>query len=119
MILIGSRALILRAPHLLLRRPEDFDFISTMPEFEKWLSENESIVNPKKVYPETSGLHFNKMIIEGNSNIEFEIIQSEKSSGVLAELIKNDPDTLETSFGLVPSIDLLFTIKASHKYLRN
>lgn len=119
MILIGSRALILRAPHLLVRSPSDFDFVCTMPEFEGWLSENKNLVKPKKVYAETSGLHFQKMIIEGDSNCEFEIIQPEKSSSVLAELVKNDTDTLETSFGSVPSVDLLFTIKSSHKYLKN
>lgn len=119
MILVGSRALALRAPHLLTRRPEDFDFVSTMPEFNKWRIENEDKIKPEKVYLETSGLHFNKMIIEGDSNCEFEIIQPEKSSGVLAELVKNDPNTLDTSFGMVPTIDMLFTIKASHKYLRN
>ena len=119
MILIGSRALLLRAPNLLLRNPQDFDFICTMPEFDKWLNANENLVKPKKIYPETSGTHFQKMIIEGDSNCEFEIIQPEKSSAILASLVESDSDTLETSFGLVPSVDLLFTIKSSHKYLKN
>lgn len=118
MILIGSRALVLRAPHLLMRKPEDFDFVCTMPEFEAWLANNEDKLGEKKVYPENN--HYaSKMIIEGSSNCEFEIIQPDKSSGLLAELVKADKDTIETNFGLVPSLDMLFTIKASHKYLRN
>lgn len=118
MILIGSRALMLRAPNLLLRKPEDFDFICTMPEFAKWYGENSDRLNIKKYYSET-GLHFNKMIIEGDSNCEFEIIQSHKSSGLLNKIVLNSPDTIETSFGLIPNLDLLFTIKSSHRYLRN
>ena len=116
MILIGSRALVLRAPHLLLRQPEDFDFVCTMPEFDKWLSDNGDKLKIEKVYPERDG---QKMIIEGDSNCEFEIIQPNTSSALLAELVKNAADTLETSFGLVPNTDILFTIKSSHKYLKN
>lgn len=118
MILVGSRALMLRAPRLLLRKPQDFDFICTMSEFDKWYSENSASLNVKKFYSET-GLHFNKMIVEADSNCEFEIIQEHKSSGLLNKIVRNSPDTIETSFGLVPSLDMLFTIKASHKYLKN
>lgn len=123
MILIGSRALLLRAPQLLIRKPQDFDFVCTINEFDKWLEENSHILSPCEIYPQTSG-NFSKMIVESladgsTSNCEFEIIQANKSSSLLAQIIKDDPDTLETSFGLVPSIDMLFTIKASHKYLKN
>jgi len=113
---------MLRAPHLLTRAPEDFDFICTMPEFEAWLAANKDKVKPTKIYSETSGIHFNKMIVEGSSNCEFEIVQPGKSSGMLVELVKTAQkynDALDTPFGLVPSLDLLFTIKSSHKYLRN
>lgn len=116
MILIGSRALLLRNSSLLLRKPSDFDFVCTMPEFEIWLDTNKEKVKPKKVYSENDG---NKIIIEGGSNCEFEIIQPGKSSELLAELVKSDADAFSTSFGLVPSIDMLFTIKSSHKYLKN
>jgi len=123
MILIGSRALAIRAPHLLTRQPNDFDFICTMSEFEQWYNENKELVMPCEVYPEVSG-NFSKMIIESltkgaTTNCEFEIVQPHKSSELLCSLVKSDPNTIETDFGLVPSIDVLFTIKASHKYLRN
>jgi len=112
MILVGSRALMLRAPQLLLRKPEDFDFVCTMSEFDAWLANNKSHLGSTKIYPEK-----NKMIVEGNSNCEFEIISPGSSAELLAELVKTD--SLETSFGLIPTIDMLFTIKSSHKYLRN
>ncbi len=111
MIIIGSRGLALRAPQLLTRPTEDFDFVCSKIEFDKWLQVNESKVKPKKIYEEGD-----KIIIEGSSNCEFEIIKPGHSSELLAELIKNDKDTIETLFGLVPTLDLLFTIKDSHKY---
>lgn len=118
MILIGSRALLLRAPQLLTRQPADFDFVCTQLGFELWLKDNEDKIRPQKIYAEDSE-HFHKIIVIGNSNCEFEIIQPGKSSELLFWLVKDDPDTLATDFGLVPNIDMLFTIKSSHKYLKN
>lgn len=114
MIIVGSRALALRAPSLLHRKPNDFDFVCTKEEFNSWMDKNGHKVNPKKVYPEK-----NKMIVEGDSNCEFELIEKDSSSEMLEQLVKTDHDTFETSFGLVPSLDMLFTIKSSHKYLKN
>jgi len=114
MILIGSRALALRAPHLLMRRPKDFDWVCTKEEFDQWMEKFSHKINPSKVYPEK-----NKMIVEGSINCEFEIIESNTSSEVLAKLVYSDPETLDTPFGMVPNLDLLFCIKASHRYLKN
>lgn len=113
MILLGSRALALRAPHLIKRDCVDFDFVCTMDEFNSWMDTTSHKVNPTKTYelPE-----FNKMIVEGSTNCEFEIITPGKSSESLANLVYNDPNSIETSFGFVPSLDTLFTIKDSHKY---
>lgn len=116
MILVGSRALALRAPYLLTRAPNDFDFVCTIDEFDTWLKQNETKVKPTKVYSELGG---RKMIVEGSSNVEFEIVQPNSSAKMLVELVSNTKDTLETSFGLVPNLDMLFTIKSSHKYLKN
>lgn len=119
MILIGSRALILRAPNLLPRKPEDFDFVCTLDEYAKWLDENwNNIGEPKKAYS-LDNHYLLKEIIEGVPNCEFEIIQEGKSSALFDEIVRNSPDTIETSFGLVPNLDILFTLKASHKYLKN
>jgi hypothetical protein len=116
MILIGSRALALRAPQLLFRQPKDFDFVCTKEEFDHWMETTSAKVNPTKVYPEMNG---KKMIVEGSTNCEFEMILPDTSTEMLSKLVSEAKDTLETPFGLVPNVDMLFAIKASHKYLRN
>jgi hypothetical protein len=116
MLLIGSRALMLRASYLLKRKPLDFDFICTKDEFDSWLIANEHKVEAKKIYPLKDG---SKMIIEGNVNCEFDIITPGSTNEMFARLAENDPESIKTSFGLVPNLDLLFTLKTSHRYLKN
>lgn len=116
MILIGSRALSLRAGQLLTRKPLDFDFVCTMEEYEQWMDKNSSKLNPTKIYPEKGG---QKMIVEGATNCEFEIITPGTSTEMLRNLVEGSPESIETSFGWVPSLDMLFTLKSSHKYLKN
>lgn len=113
MILIGSRALALRAPHLLRRKPVDFDWICTREEYDGWLRDHSHKVNPKKIYAEGK----NKQIVEGDTNCEFEIVEPGSSSERLANIAREDG--VDTAFGLVPSLDMLFTLKASHRYLKN
>lgn len=115
-VLIGSRALQLRAPHILNRKCVDFDFICTMDEYDEWMKNNSHKLNPTKIYPIMDG---KKMIVEGSTNCEFEIIKPGSSAEMIRDIVKNDPTTINTSFGMVPSFDMLFTIKASHKYLKN
>lgn len=116
MILIGSRALMLRAPKLLRRKPVDFDFVCTMDEFNAWVDKNGSKIGITKIYPEDND---KKMIIEGSTNCEFEIIREGSSSEMLRNLVEGAADSIETPFGWVPNVDMLFTIKKSHRYLRN
>lgn len=59
------------------------------------------------------------MIVEGKTNCEFEIIEDGKSSAILQKLVEGNSESFETPFGWVPTFDLLFTIKQSHRYLRN
>lgn len=118
MIMIGSRALAFVAPRLLTRKLSDFDFICTKSEFDCWLELNKNLINPTKIYSENND-HFQKMIVCGDTNCEFEIIQDGKSSQLFNELVKNSSDTIDTEFGLIPNLDLLFTLKSSHKYLKN
>lgn len=113
LILIGSRALALRVSSF-WRKPNDFDFVATQEGFEKWLSENREKVNPTKIYSEK-----NKMIVKGDSICEFEIPEPGSSGEMLLQMVANDPEAIKTPFGLVPTIDLLFTLKNSHKYLKN
>ncbi len=116
MLLIGSRALALRAPKLLMRQPKDFDFVCTKEEFDVWMTEQSAKVKPTKVYPESNG---KKMIVEGNTNCEFEINIPNTSTEMLMDLVEGDKESVETPFGWVPTLDMLFTIKSSHKFLRN
>lgn len=116
MILIGSRALHLRCSQALLRRPKDFDFVATMPEAQSWIEANAAKIGMTKTYPEKNG---KKLIAEGSTNVEFDIIQPGNSNEMLAQIVKDDPESIQTPFGFVPTLDMLFTIKASHKYLKN
>lgn len=113
MLLIGSRALKLRNPNFIKRAPLDFDWICTEEEYNVWVEKNLSKLNHTKMYalPE-----FNKMIIEGDTNCEFEIIKPGSSNELLVNLVNEDKQTIDTSFGKIPNLDLLFTIKSSHKY---
>lgn len=114
MILMGSRALALRAPQLLGRKPLDFDWACSKEEFDQWMEQHSHKVNPTKVYPQK-----NKMIVEGSTNCEFEIAEPGSSTQMMIDLVEADRDTFDTAFGKVPSLDMLFTIKSSHKYLKN
>jgi hypothetical protein len=106
-------------PQALLRKPLDFDWVCTQEEYDTWLEKNGHKVNPTKVYREECRQGSHKMIVEGSTNCEFEIIAPEKSSAILKELVENNSESLETPFGWVPSFDLLFAIKQSHRYLKN
>jgi hypothetical protein len=118
MILIGSRALSIRAPHLLMgRSPKDFDWICTQEEYQEWMEKNSHKVNPTKIYSLNDG---KKQIVESDSTpCEFEIIQPGTSNEMFAKLIDEDKETIDTPFGKIPSLNALFTLKDSHKYLKN
>jgi hypothetical protein len=114
LILIGSRAAKLRLGDVFTRPCTDFDWVATKEEFDQWMETSSHKVNPTKVYelPE-----FHKWIVESKSTpCEFEIITPGHSSELLRDLVENDPTTIETPFGLIPNLDVLFTIKDSHKY---
>ncbi len=109
MILVGSRALKLRAGAILGRDPRDFDFIGHESEVNAWL-------------PRVGGKQYregNKIIAEGDTPCEFDLITPGSSNELLNDLVKGDDDTFETSFGLVPNLDLLFTLKTSHRHKKN
>lgn len=115
MILIGSRAFKLRASGAFKREAKDFDFICTKDELENWLQTTGSKIKQEKSY----FVNDNKFIIEGDSICEFELVKEGTSSELLYNLVHQDPASIKTSFGLIPTLDLLFTLKSSHKYLKN
>lgn len=112
MLLIGSRALALRAPKLLPRKPKDFDFISDEVEALEFIKSN-GLSNHQYID--------NKIIIneKDSTPVEFELVEHRPSNKILIELVSSDKNTVKTDFGLVPSLNVLFALKASHKYLKN
>jgi len=117
MILVGSRALQLRAPHLLRRRPVDFDWICSESDFERWLAANQDKVLVRKTYTVLDGT---KIIVEGEGVVcEFELIQPGSSSEMFRDIVTSETETLHTMFGMVPCLDMLFSLKKSHRYLKN
>ena len=116
MILIGSRALFLRCSQALLRRPKDFDFVATMDEAQAWIEKNASKIGMTTTYPEKDG---KKLIAEGSTNVEFDIVQPGNSNELMVKLVEGNEESIDTPFGWVPSLDMLFTIKTSHRYLKN
>lgn len=104
-----------KAPQILNRRPLDFDFICTRDEYDYWIDKNLSKINPTKMY----AISDSKLVVEGSTNCEFELIVPGTSSELLSNLVANDDQSLDTPFGLVPSFDLLFTIKQSHRFLKD
>lgn len=110
MILIGSRALLIQAPQFLNRVPKDFDFIATRQEALDFISKY------SLPYTENDG----KIIAnEISLPCEFELIKEGGSNELFEKLVAADPETIKTEFGLVPGVNLLFTLKASHRYLKN
>ncbi len=110
MLLIGSRALLFRAPNLLSKPPLDFDFIGNQGEILSWIKD------------QNLGTHENidnKIIVRASPPCEFEITEPGKSAELLIDLVKSDTKTIKTEFGLIPNLNLLFTLKASHKFLKN
>lgn len=118
MILVGSNALKIRAPYILKRNPKDIDFICTLDEYNTYLEVNKNKMRIDKAYDITKPKLVK--IIEGDPICEFEIVEPGKSSELFTKLVDNDPETIITKEGYkVPSLDLLFTLKSSHRFLRN
>jgi len=114
LVLIGSRAMKLRLGSAMKRAPLDFDFVvSSRDEANAWIASNYDRVGGRRVYEENNG---RKVIVEGDTMVEFDIAVPGSSDELLIDLVKEDGDYMETSFGMVPSIDLLWTTKDAHKY---
>lgn len=110
MLLIGSRALAIRYPQALTRKPKDFDYVSTEDEAMDFVKRHDGQVThrdgPDKLFANCGG-----------TMIEFDIIQPGSTSEELVDMAKSD--ALDTSFGRVPNLDALFTLKTSHRHKKN
>ena len=110
LVLIGSRALQFRAPHLLMRKPKDFDFIGTEKSIHSWMAQHD-----------ITDYSTNNTTITAFKDCpcEFENADLRPSGQMFIDLVSNDKNTIHSFFGLIPSLDLLFTLKSSHRYLKN
>ena len=104
-----------------MRAPLDFDFVCTKQEAFAWLEKNSAKIEITKepYYESFGGVAARKLIVEANTPIEFELIEPGNTSEIIQQLVENNSESIETPFGLVPTFDLLFTIKKSHRYLKN
>ena len=111
MIILGSTALDLRYPHLLTRTPKDLDLVGTEDEYTAWIA--------KYAATEVSRNDNHAVAHCGPRIIEWEFAREARTTPELIKLVESDPDTLETPAGLVPSLDLLFMLKKSHRFLKD
>ncbi len=125
MLLIGSRALAIQKPFLLGRTPRDYDLMCTYAEAQAFIQEQIQGTGPLKldsVYPTSKG---KKLIAHGPIPCEFEIAWPGSSAEEILEAAAQDPETVYTYVpGLgcrvqVASLNLLFLLKKSHRYLKN
>lgn len=116
MILIGSRALQVRAPVALSREPKDFDYVCNQTELEHWLEHH-----PEHKTIPINETKWKKYVydVEGIP-CEFEIVTPDSTTEMIVSLVHHDKDTIELGNGdLIPSLDFLFTLKKTHRYLKN
>ena len=108
MLIIGSRALIHHFPDL-GRTPNDWDFICTFEEFQKWSKQNKDII--AHCVP-LSGDKFHVRDKDG-MNYEFEIAWPGTSGATLLEMFGADEENV------VCSVSWLYALKMSHRYLKD
>jgi len=111
LVLIGSKAINQHIPGF-RNNPADTDVMCCWNEFIEW-SEGQSL---KSVYPSNDG---KKMIaVTSNDSIyEFELTDYSKSAKIFVDLASKS--TLVVDDMIVPELNLLFTLKCSHRFLKN
>lgn len=118
LVLVGSRALSFRAPNLLRRNPMDWDFIGTAEGREKWKEQNLPNLHVKEIR-DIDETH--QAILAHEGIFEFEIAKEGSNVEHFLALVAEDKETaIDSKTGIAcPSLDILFALKASHRYLKN
>lgn len=125
--LIGSKALEIRSPELLQKKPMDYDFICTYDEYKETFAQHKW----DQLYPIQDG----KKIIakKGDLICEIEIAwEGTNAYDLLCQIkhdiksvlspnmgIKFDNEWLNIPWIFIPSFDVLYMLKMSHRYLKN
>jgi hypothetical protein len=118
-ILLGSKALAHYIPDF--KTSIDTDILG---EYDSVVSYMKSKGQVQSIYPSSKG----KKLITSFSDktiIEAEINWGHSSPKMMTDLMMNDPDTKikldyeASEMVLIPSLDFLYTLKMSHRYLRN
>lgn len=113
LVVIGSVAAQYWHPNI-WESPNDLDFIATYDDFVSWYNEltNQSMV--KRCFPIDDG---RKFIVEKNNGgiAEVEIAYEGTTAYNFLELVDGD----EVGRLLYPSMDWLFTLKTSHRFLKD
>lgn len=117
MIYIGSLALN-EALGYKVREPKDYDFICSYNEFNDIWNEHKRVYTVKSCYPANKG---KKMILlcNGQKPIEAEIAWERSTAEWFGKLVAEDSDTKVYDDDYYPSLDALYMLKMSHRYLRN
>lgn len=116
LVLIGSEALNY---HHYFREPKDLDILGYYDDIQNFTEEmnGKEFGKLKSIYPIAKG---KKLAIRfENKNIEAEIVFQNTHSEVLYNLIKNDTKTQIKNGMYVPSLNVLYLLKMSHRYLKN
>lgn len=114
MILIGSQAIKLHVPNW--REPQDLDFVGTYEEIEERRKNTENV---KAFYPINSGKSFFMQTKDGQIT-EMEVAWKDSRAEKLIKFVESQDDNIDLGFGyLVPSLDVLYLLKMSHRYLKD
>ena len=118
LVVIGSKALNFHIPKT--RSEKDLDVICSYEAFNQYIKSKR--VTPLEVYPEQKG---GKMIVKwANGDIlEAELTWEKSNSKWLYDLVLSDSNShfneTDVAMEVYPSLNVLYMIKMSHRYLRN
>lgn len=116
-ILIGSQALNY---HQNIRNPKDMDILGSYQDIIDYINQckiNNNYGKLNSIFPHANG----KKIIAKFENkiIEAEIVFKNTNTYDLYEKIKNDNNTIIKDGFMIPSLNVLYMFKMSHRYLKN
>lgn len=112
MILIGSKAIKFHVSSW--RDPLDTDIVATYEEAEKYQKANK----PKVCYPIDSGKSIYMKASDGIIT-EIEVAWEGSRAEKLIKFVESDKGTVEWLGVKVPSLDVLYMLKMSHRYLKD